>query len=77
MSEQNGHPENSRPSSVDEEKAETPKEKAVDAMSEEELLAAIEGESADEAPAEEKKGFANPLEALAAENHKLDEEIAE
>lgn len=48
-------------------------------MSEDELLAAL-GEQANEAlglnDVQEEEGFANPVEALAAENHRQEEEIA-
>ena len=46
---------------------------AMESMSEEELLAALSGEDS----AAEGEGFANPLEALAAENTRQEEEIKE
>ena len=76
MSEQNGHPEKARPSGGNNPQADAKSEDSLDTMSEEELLAAIDGETEEDAPEKEGKGFSNPLEALAAENHKLDEEIA-
>ncbi len=55
-------------------KAETLAPEEMDAMSEEELLAALSGEEEGESEGE---GFANPLEALAAENTRQEEEIKE
>lgn len=55
------------------ERAENLAPDAMDSMSEEELLAALSGEES----AAEGTGFANPLEALAAENARQEEEIKE
>ncbi len=66
MSEENEH---QKPEA---EKVETQTPEGIETLSEEELLAAINGEE-NEAPGGE--GFANPLEALAAENTRQEEEI--
>ncbi len=75
MSNENGHPENQ----ADEQQPTTPEGTRLDAdMSEDELLATL-GEQANEALGlndAEEEGFANPLEALAAENSRQEEEIA-
>lgn len=75
MSNENGHPENQ----ADEQQPTTPEGTRLDAdMSEDELLAAL-GKQANEALGlddAEEEGFANPLEALAAENSRQEEEIA-
>ena len=76
MSNENGHPENQ----ADEQEATTPEGTRLDAdMSEDELMAAL-GAQADVAlgltDEEEGEGFSNPLEALAAENSRQEEEIA-
>lgn len=55
------------------ERAENLAPDAMESMSEEELLAALSGEDS----AAEGEGFANPLEALAAENTRQEEEIKE
>ena len=55
------------------ERAENLAPDAMESMSEEELLAALSGEDS----ATEGEGFANPLEALAAENTRQEEEIKE
>jgi len=55
------------------ERAENLAPDAMESMSEEELLAALSGED----NAAEGEGFANPLEALAAENTRQEEEIKE
>lgn len=75
MSDENGHPENN----TDKQPLETPQGTRLDAgMSEDELLAAL-GEQANEVLGlngdEESEGFSNPLEALAAENSRQEEEI--
>ena len=68
MSDNNEHQEKAA------EKAQTSSPEEFDAMTEDELLAAIsEDETGDETP--EGKGFSNPLEALAAENTRQEEEI--
>lgn len=69
MSDQNEHQEKAsiKPKTV------SPEE--IDAMSEDEILAALAEEGLGEEPQEE--GFANPLEALAAENSRQEEEIKE
>jgi len=54
--------------------AETSAPEAMESMSEDELLAALSG---DETSASTDEGFANPLEALAAENARQEEEIKE
>jgi len=76
MSDENGHPEDN----TDKQSLETPEGTRLDAdMSEDELLAAL-GEQANEAlglnDEQEGEGFSNPLEALAAENSRQEEEIA-
>lgn len=76
MSDENGHPENEAAKQA----TEAPEGTRLDAdMSEDELLAAL-GEQANEAlglhEGEEGEGFANPLQALAAENSRQEEEIA-
>ena len=77
MSEENGHPENSRPSDKKTPEADIKSEESIGTMSEDELLAALEGEESADGTADSGDGFSNPLAALAAENHKLDEEISE
>lgn len=76
MSDENGHPEDN----TDKQSLETPEGTRLDAdMSEDELLAAL-GEQANEAlglnDEQDGEGFSNPLEALAAENSRQEEEIA-
>ena len=76
MSDENGHPENN----TDKQSVETPEGTHVDVdINEDELLAAL-GKQANEAlglnDEQEGEGFANPLEALAAENSRQEEEIA-
>ena len=75
MSGKNGHHEQEyAEGSISAEDAE--KEALADAMRDEELAASLEAAS-QEAKQEAGSGFSDPLEALAAENHKLDEEIAD
>lgn len=76
MSDENGHPEDN----TDKQSLETPEGTRLDAdMSEDELLAAL-GEQTNEAlglnDEQDGEGFSNPLEALAAENSRQEEEIA-
>lgn len=74
MSNENGHPEDD----AGKQTTQTPEGTPLDAgMSEDELLAAL-GAQADEVLGtnEEGEGFANPLQALAAENSRQEEEIA-
>ena len=75
MSDENGHQKNDAAKKP----SQAPDDAALEAeINEDELLAAL-NEQADEALGlneEEGQGFANPIEALAAENHRQEEEIA-
>ncbi len=75
MSDENGHQKNDAAKKP----SQAPDDAALEAeINEDELLSAL-SEQADEALGlndEEAQGFANPIEALAAENHRQEEEIA-
>ena len=71
MSDENGHQAKSA------EKPQTNELEADSPMSEDELLAALGEEIVDEAESKDGEGFSNPLEALAAENTRQEEEIKE
>ncbi len=77
MSEDNGHPEKPRPSGKKAREVDIEVGETFDSMDEEELLDAIDGEELEDPDFGEGVGFSSPLEALAADNHKLDKEISE
>ena len=77
MSENNEHHENATADKNAASGNAAKDEKNLENMSEEELLSAIEQEAAADKDGGSGSGFSDPLQALAAENDKLDAEIAE